>query len=135
MWNFFNWTSKSFGDLKGGRLPRIARRRMHRTHFQKGNHEQDETHDDQCTSPPVFGDPCANRRQRHRIQEEILEPYERSLAVHRPTLGEDVTVAHSAHARRARLQYEALTGVRVHGHLGNEKRIDTLMLSFLTSAG
>ena len=51
--------------------------------------------------------PEAYLAERHRIQEQILEPSERSFAVDSAALGEDVTVAERLEARRTRLQNEA----------------------------
>lgn len=84
---------------------------------------------------PVISNPNLYSSECVRIEKKFFQPEQRSFSVHRPTLGEDVTVAESAHARRARLQYQALLDPVLCLQVGYFKRVHAHLVGLLAHTG
>ena len=103
---------------------------MHRANLDEGDHEDDETDGDERRRPPVRSDPLAYRQNELGVEDQVLEADQRAFGIDRTTLGEDVTVALGADARRARLQDQTLDArVRLH-HFWYVERVHALKVRF-----
>jgi len=77
---------------------------VHGTAFDKRPHDHDEGHAHENHQIPVIDNPLGHRLQGLPVEQQILQPHQRSICIHGSTLEEHIAVALEVVARRTWLQ-------------------------------